>query len=362
MALLAELKRRRVFRVAAMYGAAAWIITEVTATVFPHLGIPDWTVTFLIVLLVLGFPFAMIFAWIYDVGPDGLHRTEPLEQAQRAVESGRGRLLYAALLVIAMVGLAALLDPFGWRGGEDVKKDSIAVLPFINLSGNDENDYFSDGMSEELLNLLAKVPGLKVAARTSSFAFKDQQVDVRDVATQLGVETVLEGSVRWSDESQVRITAQLIDAQTGYHLWSETYDEELENIFEVQDRISAEIVKALRIELSEPDAEKMHAAQQPPTTDVKAYEDYLQGRHYWKRRGEGPLRRSIDFFQSSLGRDPGFGSRLRSPRRCLRADAPIRGRGGGRVFPAGCQRGAPGAGRGRASRRSSRCAREDPQR
>jgi len=307
MALLAELRRRRVFRVAAVYGAASWIITEVTATVFPPLGIPDWTVTFLIVLLILGFPCAMIFAWIYDVGPGGLRRTEPLERAQRAVETKRGGLLYLGLLVLAMGGLVLLLDPFSWRGGKESEKSSIAVLPFINLSNDEANDYFSDGMSEELLNLLAKVPGLKVAARTSSFAFKHQQVDVREVASQLGVQTVLEGSVRWSGERQVRITAQLIDAETGYHLWSHTYDEELENIFDVQDRISAEIVKALRLELSEPDQEKMHAAQQPPTTNVKAYEDYLQGRHYWKRRGEGPLRRSIDYFQASLGRDPGFG-------------------------------------------------------
>lgn len=307
MALLAELRRRRVFRVAAVYGAASWIITEVTATVFPPLGIPDWTVTFLIVLLILGFPCAMIFAWIYDVGPGGLRRTEPLERAQRAVETKRGRLLYLGLLVLAMAALVLLLDPFSWRADKDPERNSIAVLPFINLSNDEANDYFSDGMSEELLNLLAKVPGLKVAARTSSFAFRDQQVDVREVASQLGVQTVLEGSVRWSGERQVRITAQLIDAETGYHLWSHTYDEELENIFDVQDKISAEIVKALRIELSEPDQEKMHAAQQPPTTNVKAYEDYLQGRHYWKRRGEEPLRRSIDFFQASLGRDPGFG-------------------------------------------------------
>ncbi len=308
MTLLSELKRRRVFRVAAVYGAAAWIITEVSATVFPALGIPDWTVTFLIVLLIFGFPIAMVFAWIYDIGPQGVQRTEPVEKAEQAVRSRRGLLVYGGLLALAMLALVILLDPLGWRDAWDTDRPrSIAVLPFANLSDDPARDYFSDGMSEELLNLLSKVPGLRVAARTSSFAFKDKQVDIRKVAQQLGVETVLEGSVRWSeDQAQVRITAQLIDAKDGYHLWSETYNAKLENIFEVQDRIADQIVKALRIELSSDGDGKSFARVELPTSDIKAYEDYLQGRHYWKRRGEGPLRRSIDYFRSALGRDPGF--------------------------------------------------------
>src|SRR5262245_33575904 len=220
MAFFSELKRRRVGKVAFGYGAVAWMVTEASSVVLPALHLPDWTVTFVVVFLMAGFPIAMIMAWVFDVGPQGIRRTAPLRDETGAMRL-RLRLAYAAVVVLLMGGLGYLLYERGLGralAGEQ-QHSSIAVLPFTNLSGDASKDYFSDGMSEELLNLLARVPGLQVASRTSAFAYKGRNVDIRQVGRDLGVETVLEGSVRQAGD-QVRITAQLIDTESGFHLWS----------------------------------------------------------------------------------------------------------------------------------------------
>src|SRR5512139_1861074 len=215
------------------------------------------------------------------------------------------RMAYAAVVVLLMAGLGYLLYERGFgRAHANEPHSSIAVLPFTNLSGDASKDYFSDGMSEELLNLLARVPGLQVASRTSSFAYKGRNLDIREVGRELGVETVLEGSVRQSGD-QVRITAQLIDAETGFHLWSETYERRLADIFQVQDEIAAAIVDKLRIELA-PQEQRLAVRDKAPTQNVQAYEFYLQGRDVWKRRGEDNLRKAIDLYQRAIGLDPGF--------------------------------------------------------
>jgi TolB-like protein len=304
MAFFKELRRRRVTQVAIAYGVVSWAITEVLATVLPALSVPDWTITFIIICLLVGFPIAMVLAWIFDVGPNGIERTEPAAADPQL--RNRYRVLYVLLTVVAMAGLGYLLYARGVNPSIAAgPRDSIAVLPFVNLTGDPAKEYFSDGMSEELLNLLVEVPGLDVAARTSSFAYKGQNVDVRKVARDLGVASVLEGSVRQADD-RVRITAQLIDAETGFHLWSDTYDRKLEDIFSVQDEIAAAIVDALKIELAgrtDADAGAQHAK---PTENVEAYQLYLQGRYFWKRRGADNVRRAIDLYQQALGRDPGF--------------------------------------------------------
>jgi TolB-like protein/tetratricopeptide (TPR) repeat protein len=305
--LLHELKRRRVFRVAGIYGVVAWVLAEVADVVFPALQLPEWTVTFVIALLILGFPVAMIFAWVFDIGPGGIERTEPLKDRAKGIPRLE-RFAYLGLLAVAMGALAYFLFPRSMlpgSGDAGVVRDSIAVLPFANLSQDPDNDYFSDGMSEELLNLLARVPELRVASRTSSFAYKGRNVDVREVARQLGVDTVLEGSVRRSGD-RVRITAQLIDAETGYHLWSSTYDRELQDIFAVQDEISGEIVRALKVTLGTQEEGPVIARTAPPTENLEAYQIYLQARHQWKRRGEKALERSVDLFRQALELDPEF--------------------------------------------------------
>ena len=306
MAFLAEIRRRRVGKVAVAYGAVAWAVTESASVVLPALGVPEWAMTFLVVFLLAGFPIAMVLAWVFDVSPTGIQRTEPLPaDAGRPQMQFRTRAAFGVAVLLAMAGLGYLLYERGLgRAEASGKHNSIAVLPFTNLSGDPSKDYFSDGMSEELLNLLARVPGLQVAARTSAFAFKGRNVDIREVGRELGVETVLEGSVRQSGE-QVRVTAQLIDTETGFHLWSETYDRKLQDIFAVQDEIAKAIVAKLRIELA-PNEQALAQRGQAPTQNVEAYEFYLQGRAIWKRRGEDNLLRAIDMYQAALARDPAF--------------------------------------------------------
>ena len=242
MAFFAELKRRRVGKVAIAYGAVAWGVTEASSVVFPALHVPEWAMTFVVVFLLVGFPVAMVLAWVFDVGPQGIHRTEPLPQVPPAAQVRLRAAFAAGGRRSAWRALGYLLYERGLgRAHAGEPRQSIAVMPFTNLSGDPSKEYFSDGMSEELLNLLARVPGLQVAARTSSFAYKGREVDVREIGKELGVETVLEGSVRQAGD-QVRITAQLIDTETGFHLWSETYDRKLADIFQVQDEIAKSIV------------------------------------------------------------------------------------------------------------------------
>ena len=303
MAFLAEIKRRRVGKVAIAYGAVAWGVTEGSSVVLPALGVPEWVLTWIVVFLLVGFPVAMALAWIFDVGPDGIQRTEPLPEEAPATQV-KLRIAYAVAVLACMVGLGYVLYERGvGRANAGAARSSIAVMPFANLSGDQSKDYFSDGMSEELLNLLARVPGLQVAARTSSFAYKGREVDVREIGKELGVETVLEGSVRQAGD-QVRITAQLIDTDTGFHLWSETYDRQMADIFQVQDEIARAIVDKLRIQLAPSDQVAQH--QKVPTQNVEAYELYLQGRAVWKKRGEDNLKKAIELYQAALARDPGF--------------------------------------------------------
>jgi len=304
MAFFAELKRRRVGKVAIAYGAIAWAVTEAGSVVFPALHLPEWTMTFIVVVLLAGFPVAMVLAWIFDVGPEGIQRTEPVAAAAPAARV-RLRVAYAAVVLICMAVLGYVLYERGLgRANAGAPRSSIGVLPFTNLSGDPSKEYFSDGMSEELLNLLSRVPGLQVASRTSAFAYKGRSVDIREVGKALGVETVLEGSVRQAGE-RVRITAQLIDTQSGFHLWSETYDRKLEDIFAVQDEIAQAIVGKLRIQLA-PGVQKLAQREKAPTQNVEAYQLYLQGRAIWKRRGADNLKHAIDLYQAALGRDPGF--------------------------------------------------------
>ncbi len=305
MSLISELRRRRVFRVAAFYGAAAWIITEVADTVGPALFLPDWTTRFVVIAIAAGFPIAMIMAWVFDIGPQGIERTPDTADSRKAVQATGQKLIAGITLAAATALLGVFLYQFISERGP---RDSIAVLPFANMSGDINKDYFSDGISEELLNLLARIPSLKVAARTSSFAYRDKGMDARDVARELGVDTILEGSVRWAGDEDVRITAQLIDGDSGYHLWSETYNRRLSDIFKVQDEISVAIVQALKIKFEPEDDKDDQAtvAREVPTIDPKAYDFYLLGRHEWKKRGEQAIRKSIEHYQSALGRAPGF--------------------------------------------------------
>jgi TolB-like protein/tetratricopeptide (TPR) repeat protein len=286
MSLIAELKRRNVFRVGAAYGIVAWVLIEVAHTAFPTLQLPDWTTTMVTVLLIMGFPVALVIAWAFELTPEGIKRETAVDSADsiRHVTGRRLDFIIIGLLALAVVYLVvdklALTSEPGqaevtaeqiFAAKRAVREKSIAVLPFVNMSSDPEQEYFSDGLSEEILNLLAKIPGLKVIGRTSSFAFKGKNEDLRTIGEALDVSTVLEGSVRKSGD-RVRITAQLIDVSNGAHLWSESYDRTITDIFAVQDDVASAIITALQI----------HVGTAPtrgrPTENSDAYALFLKGR------------------------------------------------------------------------------------
>ncbi|MBI4545973.1 MAG: tetratricopeptide repeat protein [Gemmatimonadetes bacterium] len=309
--LFAELKRRRVFRVVVVYALAAWVVLQVAELVLPALLLPEWTFRLVVVLALLGFPIAIALAWVFDVTPEGVRRTgvgrsrrgrvQPSDVAPAAASR---RMLYVwASVVVVVLGYAGFNRYFsGGKGGPGAGISSIAVLPLVNMSADAENEYFSDGMTEELLNALAQLEGLQVAARTSSFAFKGKELDVREIGRKLGVSAVLEGSVRRSG-NRLRVTAQLINVEDGYHLWSETYERELADVFAVQDEISRAIVDALKLKLARVGRDDLVARS---TDDVAAYDLYLKGRFHWNKRTGASMRLALEYFRQALERDPTF--------------------------------------------------------
>ncbi|MCH7508435.1 MAG: hypothetical protein IIB68_01150 [Proteobacteria bacterium] len=271
MSFIDELKRRNVIRVAIVYAITAWLLIQIVATSFPILHLPDWSVTLVTVLILIGFPLALIFAWAFELTPEGLKKDKDVDR-NRSITPVTGRKLDFVIIALLVVTLGYFAyDKFVASPVElqDSIK-SIAVLAFDNMSDDPDNEYFSDGISEEILNLLAKVPELRVTSRSSAFSFKGQNLDVPTMAARLKVAYVLEGSVRKSG-NQLRITAQLIEAVTDSHLWSETYNFELENIFAIQDEIAESVVGALKVQL-------LGEAPRTDTTSPEAYALYLQSK------------------------------------------------------------------------------------
>lgn len=293
--VLAELRRRKVFRVAAGYAVTGWIVIEVGSVILPALQAPDWVVTVIVLAVLAGFPLAVLLSWLFDLTPAGLERTSALAGPRR------GRLRAAVVVLGALVVSAA-----GWlawdRGLLGEQERSIAVLPFDDLSEGGDNEYFSDGVAEELLNSLVGVEGLRVAARTSSWVFRGRKLDAREIGRQLNVGTVLDGSVRRSGD-RVRVTATLIDADDGFEIWTNVYDRKLDDIFEIQAEIAGAIAQELRLELFGPLKGAPRAAM---STDFRAYDLYLLGRHHWHQRTRDSLARAAGLFQQAVEIDPRF--------------------------------------------------------
>ena len=337
MSLLAELKRRNVVKVAVLYVIAAWLILQVADVLFPNLGAPEWAFGLVLGLLVLFFVPALLFSWVYELTPEGLKREKDVDRSVTITgDTGRKiNTLIIALLVVAIgLLLVDLLGPGQKReqgpaiagapasseaaaeqsapdGSPDAAapavadagdlsppEHSIAVLPFVNMSSDQEQEYFSDGISEELLNLLAKIPDLQVTSRSSAFAFKGEKIDISEVARRLNVAHVLEGSVRKAG-NRVRITAQLIDAESDTHMWSETYDRTLEDIFAVQDEIAATVVAQLKVTL-------LGEAPRLRETDPEAYALYLQARHLSQQGSAEAYEQSTALFEQALAIDPEY--------------------------------------------------------
>jgi len=298
----ADLRRRRVFRVAATYAVVAWLVIEVASVVFPALHVPEWALTVVVSLALAGFPIVLLLSWVFDITPSGLVKTKPLAEGAKEVHKVARRAIDFVVIgmLLAIIGyLVYDQNLIGPLGGQD---KSIAVLPFIDLSQEGDNEYFSDGISEELLNSLVGVDGLRVAARTSSFAFKNRNEDIRTIGEQLNVNTVLEGSVRRSGD-QVRITAQLINVDDGFHLWSSTYDRRLDDIFSIQAEIAQSIVDALKLQLI---GDRQIMAAATADVDIRAYDLYLLGRHHWHQRTPESLNRALDLFQQAIAIEESF--------------------------------------------------------
>ncbi len=284
MSFWSELKRRRVIKVGVAYAVVGLGVGEGADIFLPQLGAPEWVVPVILAMLILGFPVALVLAWAYDVTPEG---------------------------VVKDVGATAAADPEAALGNSpetvaveprDQASPSIAVLPFEDMSPEGDQEYFGDGMAEELINALTRLEGLRVAARTSSFAHKGRHEHIREIGKDLEVTTILEGSVRKAG-TRLRITAQLIQVDGGHHLWSQVYEREMEDVFAIQDEIARSVVEALRVELlGESDAPLVTAM----TDNLEAYELYLKGRHYWSRRYEFGLQTALQYFEEASEKDPAF--------------------------------------------------------
>ena len=310
MSIVQELKRRNVFRVAIAYVIIAWLILQIGDTLGPALRLPEAVNTALAFFLILGFPLAIFFAWAFELTPEGLKKEKDVDRSQSITHiTGRKIDYFVIAALVLALGFFAF-DKFALGpsrqaaepGTTEAADKSIAVLAFVNMSDDAGNEYFSDGISEELLNVLAKIPGLRVAARTSSFQFKGENRDIIDIGKQLNVAMVLEGSVRKAG-LQLRITAQLVDARSGFHLWSETYDRKLEDIFTVQDEISAAIVNALKEHLGF-QVEAAPTAISAANTD--AHDAYLRGRYLVAQRTVASVEGAVREFEKAIALDPDY--------------------------------------------------------
>ncbi len=307
--IIGEFRRRRIFRVLALYVLASWMVAQIGDILFPALALPEWSMSMTVALLVLGFPVAMGLAWAFDVEPDGISRTGEVGESRALAFP-----LFVLLLLAATLGLAAALywgilddnssidrtertDTAGTRA-----PPSIAVLAFDNMSGNPANDYFSEGLSETILHRLAQLEGIRVAARTSSFAFKGTDRDIREIAHDLNVDTILEGSVQESGD-RLRIHAQLIDGNNGTHLWSESYDRPASGIFDIHDEIAEHTVQLLKVSLLGDEKNRLvrHA-----TNNVDAHKAYLRGRQFAESRATEYFRPAQDAFARAIELDPEY--------------------------------------------------------
>jgi serine/threonine-protein kinase len=306
----AELKRRHVYRVAIAYGVVAWLLIQIATQVFPFFEIPNFVVRLVVLVTMLGFPIAVIIAWAFEMTPEGLKRANditPNEHIPRWSTRKFAALIITVAIFAGAVPLVHLLrnrPAFLSRldAASALAQKSIAVLPLLNESGTPGDDYFSDGLSEELIAALAQVQGLKVIGRSSSFRFKGQKEDSKSIGEKLGVSTLLEGTVRKSG-SRVRIVAELVNAADGSELWSQTFDRQLKDIFAVQAEIAKAVATSLELTLLGTEADP---AKNVATKSVEAHNAYLQGHFYFQRRNLEGYLEAVSFFDQAIHLDPGY--------------------------------------------------------
>lgn len=301
---ISELKRRNVLRVAAFYAAAGWLLVQIATQVLPVFEVPTWALRVIVVAVVLGFPFALVFAWFYELTPEGLKRENEVDRSQ-SIARGTGRKLDRWIIgVLAAAVVALLANQFVTHQGPDdsALSKAVAVLPLANHTGDPNNEYFSDGLSEELISALAQIKELKVVGRTSSFHFKNKNESSKVIGAALGVGYLLEGSVRESG-GHMRIAVSLVKALDGTNVWSQIYDRNLSDIFAVQAEIARSVAGVLKVALLG-DSDKTPDA--PSNQNVDAYTAYLQGRYYEKRYTATDLRKAIGYYEAAIQGDPHY--------------------------------------------------------
>ena len=300
----AELKRRNVYKVAVGYAVVGWLLIQVATQVFPFFEIPNWGVRLVVLLIVVGFPIALVIAWAFELTPGGIKRTEEADRAYPGRSRGRAWIyvvISAGLLSAGLFFLGRYTAP-NENKIPNVPAKSIAVLPFENLSRDPDNAYFAEGIQDEILTRLAKVADLKVISHTSTQRYKSSPNDLPQIAKQLGVANILEGSVQKSQD-QVRVNVQLINAATDAHLWADSFDRKLIDIFAVESEIAAKVADTLQAKLT---GAEQHAISMQPTQNTEAYQLYLKGRYFWNKRTGPDLQKAIDYFKQAIDKDPNY--------------------------------------------------------
>src|SRR5204862_1747097 len=303
-----ELKRRNVYKVGVAYAIVAWLLMQVASQIFPFFEIPNWVVRLIILLLVIGFPIALIIAWAFEVTSEGIKRTETADAAGLRSHSG-------AWIYVVLIGAALSVGLFfvgRYTAGDATPRlsevttanpqKSIAVLPLVNESGDPKDEYFSDGLSEELIAALAQIRGLKVIGRSSSFQFKGRKEEPRAIGEKLGVSTLLEGTVRKQGD-RVRIVAALVNATDGIQLWTRTFDRELKDIFAVQEEIAQAVAESLTLTLL---GSQDRPAPRGAASNVEAHNAYLQGHFHFQRRNLEDYRKAVGYFDQAIQLDPDY--------------------------------------------------------
>jgi len=322
MSFFTELKRRNVFRMGIAYVVVAWVLLQAIDFGLDIISAPNWVMQVFFLAGIVGLPIVLIFAWVFEMTPEGIKRESQVDSTQSVTHNTGQKLDRTIITFLAFAVVLLLAERFitqedtsapaptpevvlekpnatNENGDNDIR--SVAVLPFVNMSSDPEQEYFSDGLSEELLNRLAQNDQLHVAARTSSFQFKGQNQDIGEIGRQLKVENVLEGSVRKA-ANRLRITAQLIQVDSGYHLWSETYEREISDIFAIQDDIASAITTALEAELGAAST----TTSSGTTDNLEAYQVYLQARYLLAKRGGANMLKAHDLFEQAVSLDPAF--------------------------------------------------------
>jgi serine/threonine-protein kinase len=304
--LFGELKRRNVYKVAVAYGVVAWLLMQVASQIFPFFEIPNWVVRLVVLLLIVGFPIALIIAWAFETTPEGIKRTEVADAAGQ--RSRGGAWIYVVVIGVALsvslffVGryTAGRPTPRQSEAATGIPQKSIAVLPLINESGDPKDEYFSDGLSEELIAALAQISGLKVIGRSSSFRFKDRKEEPKTIGEKLGVATLLDGTVRKQGD-RVRIVAELVNTADGIQLWTRTFDRQLRDIFAVQEEIARAVAESLKVTLLGSGSGQISAPK-----NVEAHNAYLQGHFHFQRRNLEDYRKAVGYFDQAIQLDPDY--------------------------------------------------------